>query len=130
MVAFLATLAMTLPENPYGGWVNYPANIFYQEEAHPQGSNYFAIYIEPFTNQWMVTDALSSVQDPIQAFRLKNTGAFKWSHYRHDMREVVSGLYIDGGRDYTRIVGDVNSELVEPVELTIDKGVVYYEPAV
>ena len=27
-----------------GGWANFPAAVFYTEKAHPQGSNYFAVY--------------------------------------------------------------------------------------
>ena len=27
-----------------GGWYNFPVAIFYTEQAHPEGSNYFAIY--------------------------------------------------------------------------------------
>jgi hypothetical protein len=30
-----------------GDWSDFPVAVFYQEEAHPRGSNYFGIYKSP-----------------------------------------------------------------------------------
>ena len=35
-------------KNKRGDWSNFPVAIFYTEEAHPQGSNYFGLYRTDF----------------------------------------------------------------------------------
>ena len=32
-------------KDAYGNWANFPVAIFYTEEAHPEGSNYFGLYL-------------------------------------------------------------------------------------
>ena len=39
-----ATFVMESCIKGKNGWANFPAAIFYTEEAHPEGSNYFALY--------------------------------------------------------------------------------------
>lgn len=134
-----------------GEYGNYPTSVFWTDEAHERGSNYFGLFKDPMFGKWYICDAISVTWEPIHAFRIKDwnlaypvrgtenkidydniydRGPFKWSHYRHDCRQVVPGLAIDGGRDYTRIIGNINSELVEPIEITIENGRVYYESAI
>lgn len=93
-----------------GGWANFPAAVFYTKEAHPRGSNYFAIYME-WDNESkskavpMITDALPSIKDVIFE-GLEAEGEVVYSRYRHDMRDVKNGAFVDGGRDYFRFGGD------------------------
>jgi len=87
-----------------GGWTNFPAAIFYTKTAHPEGSNYFAIYIDD-TNQLMIANGLSAV-DGIVFKGLETEGTVTYSRYRHDYRDAGNGAFVDGGRDYFRYGGD------------------------
>ncbi|CAB5221380.1 hypothetical protein UFOVP247_151 [uncultured Caudovirales phage] len=86
-----------------GGWANFPAAVFYTEKAHPQGSNYFAVYHNGDT--LMITDALPSIKDVVFT-GLEAEGEVVYSRYRHDYREGKNGVFVDGGRDYLRYGGD------------------------
>ena len=88
-----------------GGWANWPGAIFYTEKAHPEGSNYFAIYRDLDENGFMITNGLPSIQDVV--FQgLEAEGEVIYSRYRHDYREGKNGAFVDGGRDYFRYGGD------------------------
>jgi len=83
-----------------GEWLNSPALIFYTEVAHPEGSNYFALYHNG--KDLMVTNAYDTVIEPIAAVVADN-GDVIYSRYRHDYRTSPDGsVFIDGGRNYTR----------------------------
>ena len=84
-------------------WSNRPAAIFYTEEAHPRGSNYFALYFAGDT--LMITDGLPSIRDVVFE-GLEAEGEVVYSRYRHDYREGKNGAFVDGGRDYFRFGGD------------------------
>jgi len=86
-----------------GGWVNFPAAVFYTEEKHPRGSNYFAIYHDG--DRLMITDALPSIND-VEFKGIEAEGEVVYSRYRHDYREGKNGAFVDGGRDYFRYGGD------------------------
>lgn len=86
-----------------GGWANRPAAIFYTKEAHPQGSNYFALYFRGDT--LMITDGLPSIKDVVFS-GIEAEGEVVYSRYRHDFREGKNGAYVDGGRDYFKYGGD------------------------
>lgn len=86
-----------------GGWANFPAAVFYTDEPHPQGSNYFAMYFHE--GDLMITDALPSIKDVIFE-GLEAEGEVVYSRYRHDYREGKNGAFVDGGRDYFRYGGD------------------------
>lgn len=97
-------------------WINIPVAVFWQDKAHPQGSNYFGIFFGHM-NQLMICDAISAT---LESF----TGAVNgdeviYSRYRHDYRQG-NGFAIDGGRDYVKIVGDVNVKLVQ-LQIVKDK---------
>lgn len=86
-----------------GGWANRPGAIFYTEKAHPQGSNYFALYFNGDT--CYITDGLPSIKDVV--FQgLEAESEVIYSRYRHDYRESKNGAFVDGGRDYFRFGGD------------------------
>ena len=83
-----------------GGWVNQPMAIFYTEKKHPEGSNYFALYMQhgvPY-----ITDGITATEPEYTG--VVNGDEVVYSRYRHDYRNA--GNYaIDGGREYTRIMG-------------------------
>ena len=86
-----------------GGWANRPGAIFYTKNAHPRGSNYFALYFNGDT--LMITDGLPSIKDVV--FKgIEAEGEVVYSRYRHDYREGKNGAFVDGGRDYFRYGGD------------------------
>jgi hypothetical protein len=87
-----------------GGWANFPAAVFYQEEAYPGGSNYFAMYFGEDGNVY-ITDAGPSIIDE-EFTGLEAEGEVVYSRYRHDYRAGKNGAFVDGGRDYFRYGGD------------------------
>jgi hypothetical protein len=99
-----------------GGWCNWPSAIFYTEEAHPQGSNYFALYHERVSigrePQFMITNGISAIE-PFDALQVGDDVIY--SRYRHDYREY-KGYMVDGGRDYFRRSADGT-----PVKLCVNK---------
>lgn len=92
-------------KNRAGGWANMPVAIFYTEVAHPQGSNYFGVYND-FDGRVTITDAISATE-PFEGLLIDDD--IIYSRYRHDFREH-NGVFIDGGRDYTRIGGSRMAE--------------------
>lgn len=87
-------------KNKFGEWCNFPVAIFYTEEYHPKGSNYFAIFQDSSGN-WIITDGISATEN-FKAVKFEDKVYF--SRYRHDMN-VFNGGFIDGGRDYVRWSG-------------------------
>jgi len=81
-------------------WANFPAAIFYTEEAHPQGSNYFAMFKDPTTDDWMISNGYEAVQGVFNGFLFEDSELVH-SRYRHDCFEH-RGAMVDGGRDYFR----------------------------
>jgi len=82
-----------------GAWANFPAAIFYTEKAHPQGSNYFAIY-KGSSGDWMISNGYEAVQGVFHGILFED-GELVHSSYRHDYfvhREAMA----DGARDYFR----------------------------
>lgn len=84
-------------------WANKPAVIFYTEKAHPEGSNYFALYFRG--DSLMITDGLPSIKDVV-FLGLEAESEVIYSRYRHDFREGKNGAFVDGGRDYFKYGGD------------------------
>lgn len=85
------------------------ADIFYRETAHPTfGNRYFGLYINPHSDggaQVMITNA-----DGIESldFTMVDVdGELHYSQHRHDFRSV-GDVAIDGGRAYTRLVGNID----------------------
>jgi hypothetical protein len=85
----------------YDGWANFPVAIFYTEEAHPQGSNYFGLY-KTEDGTVMITNGIKATEQPFSGVMAKN-GDVIYSRYRHDHRTSDDGsVFVDGGRDYFR----------------------------
>lgn len=85
------------------GWAMTSGAIFYTEVAHPEGSNYFAMYIDPETDCLMITNA--GWIEGMEFTFMEVGGALYHSADRHDY-VVREGYAIDGGRDYLRTMGD------------------------
>jgi hypothetical protein len=94
----------------------YPVDIYYRSTPHPEfGNKYFGLN-SLFSGQIMVSDA-DSVQDLKFDTVVDNQGHHHYSRHTHDSNPVG----IDGGRSYTRTIGDVtvvtftvvNGELME-----------------
>lgn len=105
-----------------GGWVNAPAAIFYNEEPHPDGSNYFGIMQDVLiSDQFLITDAVKSVENPFSG--LKTPHGVMFSTYRYDY--YSDGEYmVDGGLDYFKhsLYGDpVKIQIIDD-ELTLVEG--------
>ena len=98
-----------------GGWCNFPSMIFYTEEAHPEGSNYFAIYFN-MGNKTMITNGISAVED-FQGIQVGDDVIY--SRYRHNYNEL-NEVFVDGGRDYLRY-GGPDMEVIKPVKIRVVK---------
>ena len=89
-----------------------PVAIFYQDEPHPEGSNYFGIYFDPLRESYMITDGISAVtyqsgeregEPVIYSCGLnEETKEAIYSAYRHDYQTHNGVIMMDGGRDYCR----------------------------
>ena len=90
-------------------WRDYSSLIFYGEK-HPQGSNYMALSvtfdIDGNFDDIVITDGISATEGSFEG--LIDGDEVYYSRFRHDYRVTPSGMFIDGGRDYTR------SSVVDP----------------
>lgn len=92
-----------------GNWSDEPVQLYWQENPPIEGySNYFAIFVRrnlmSGDPQVFITSGESAVKEPISAIR--HNGQIGFSRCRHDYRWVGGQeVAIDGGRDYTRIIG-------------------------
>lgn len=101
-----------------GNWYNFPVALFYTEKAHPEGSNYFAMY--EANGEYLITDGITAVKDVVYT-GIINDGVVEYSRYRHDFR-MFGENFIDGGRDYLRVGGNLNNT----VEFKIHEGKVLF----
>ena len=92
----------TCLKNRDGGWANLPVAIFYTEQAHPRGSNWFGFYQDAMTGRFMITDGISATET---FSGLLIDDEVVYSRYRHDFREH-RGVFVDGGRDYLKYGGE------------------------
>jgi len=114
-----------------GEWVNMPFALFYTEEKHPQGSNYFAVYLKPgfmvgSTDLLMISDGITAVYDKLgnhvtySAVVDEEKNVALHSAYRHDY-QTYDDLMIDGGRDYTKTNGKpIEQFIIENGEIVFD----------
>ena len=91
-----------------GRWSDLTVAVFYQETAHPNGSNYVGIY-QSMDGRIMITDAISATE-PFTGVMIDDE--IVYSRHRHDFREH-NGIFVDGGRDYLRWGGDRFPEATE-----------------
>jgi hypothetical protein len=89
--------------------LNDPMLIFWSDIPHPQGSNWMALF---YYNDWFVRDGITASQLPIECV-VSNDKQVLFSKSRHDFRSSNDGsVSVDGGRDYTRVLGNVRCERV------------------
>jgi hypothetical protein len=120
---FLSENQVNLIENKYNakyiyetqlmgpnGWTDDVGSIFYQEHPPLGYSNWFAI-IQRWSGEYMITSAEETVKYPINAVRLTED-KYSYSHHRHHYVSNSGGIDIDGGREYTRLIGnDIRSAI-------------------
>lgn len=87
-----------------------PMLIFWNDTPHPQGSNWMALF--HYNREWYVRDGISASHLPIGCV-VSNDKQVLFSKYNHDFRSSEDGsVTVDGGRGYTRILGNVHCERV------------------
>ncbi len=99
-----------------GGWTDRAFAIFYTEEQHPEGSNYFAIGRD-HNGSVIIANGIDATEE-FQGVQYKDD--VYYSRYCHDFRQCTSNLFVDGGRDYLRIGGSVLSE-INRVKIRVNK---------
>lgn len=97
-------------QTPSGEWVNAPAAIFYTEQAHPDGSNYFALYFN-YESELRIANGITATK-PFEALMLED-GSILHSRYRHDYIQLDEGSMVDGGRDYMRCSVKPNQKIIK-----------------
>lgn len=100
-----------------GGWSQYPVMVFHQETPpQPEYPKYFCYqhrYKDILTpgagGSWLLI-GLPTFDPKITAYVTSQSGQkyVTYSRYAHDYVQTPGGPAIDGGRDYARIVGDLN----------------------
>jgi hypothetical protein len=85
---------------------SYAADIFYRETPHPEfGNRYFGIY-ENLQNQVMITNV--DMIENLTFSMVEGAAGWEYSQHRWDYRQI-GHVAIDGGRAYTKLVGDVHA---------------------
>lgn len=108
----------TCIKNKNGGWRPGSSLIFYSEEKHPEGSNYFAFSYDFKQDAYVVSDAISVVGIDITG--IIDGDKIIYSRFGHDYRIGETGVMIDGGRGYLRSSGGQYATLrIEDGELKI-----------
>ena len=85
-------------------------DIFYRETPHPEfGNRYFGLYHKG--DHVMICNA--DLVENLEFDTVLVNGQYHYSQHRHDFHTVGSAsgsVSIDGGRAYTRLVGDIHAE--------------------
>jgi hypothetical protein len=100
-------------------WSDFSAAVFYAEEPHPEGSNWFGIWNN--NRQFMISNAISAVEEPFFGAVAEN-GDVIYSRHPRDYRESEDRtVFVDGGRDQMR--HDMEHDIVK-LKVVKDKVVV------
>jgi hypothetical protein len=100
-------------------WSAFSAAVFYTEEPHPEGSNWFGIWNND--GRFMISNAISAVEEPFFGAVAEN-GDVIYSRHLQDFRESEDkSVFVDGGRD--RFRHDLEHEIVK-LKVVKDKVVV------
>lgn len=85
-------------------------DVFFRETPHPEfGNRYFQLFMRTIPGDVRGTLMIrnADVVEDLNFDMIKGHGGWYYSQHRHDFREVPgTGLAIDGGRSYTRLVGN------------------------
>ena len=97
-------------------------DIFYRETPHPEyGNRYFALYQQPFDGKIMISNADNIETLKFNMFYSKAHDMWYYSQHRHDFRLVPgAGINIDGGRSYTKIIGDIRGDYQSKIMIVKD----------
>lgn len=91
------------------GGEDFSYDIFYRNTPHPEfGNRYFGL--GTFGDNRMVINNADWVEDH-EFLVAPYLGKYRYSQHRHDFVKVDGG-FLDGGRAYNRIVGDVETKVV------------------
>lgn len=86
---------------------NLPCDVFFRETPHPEfGNRYFAIFAAK--DGVRITDA-DCVEEYTFVCIPDLNGNLHYSRYRHDFVDLDTGSFVDGGRAYVRIGGDLDN---------------------
>lgn len=92
-------------------YADYAADIYYRETPHPEfGNRYFGLYQvstgpKPEQRQIRITN-VDMIED-LDFTMVEVDDQLHYSQHRHDFYSV-GDVAIDGGRAYTRLVGNIN----------------------
>jgi hypothetical protein len=79
-------------------------SVFYQENPPDGCTNWMAIFYDCQTKLLKITSAATIVEQPVTAIECGD-GEWIYSHYTHHFY-TKNGVSIDGGRSYTKLVGE------------------------
>ena len=87
---------------------NFAADIFYRATPHPEfGNRYFGLYRNSYAGEAEIMITNADVIESLEFEMIEIGGELHYSQHRHDFH-TVGDVSIDGGREYLRLVGNVN----------------------
>ena len=90
-------------------WSDFSAAVFYADEPHPEGSNWFGIWNN--NGRFMISNAISAAEEPFFGAVAENRDVI-YSRHPRDFRESEDKtVFVDGGRDHFR--HDLEHEIVK-----------------
>ena len=105
----------TSATNAYG---TFACDVFYRETPHPDfGNRYFGLFTrnidETASPVIMITNADTIEDLSFDMVLSEQDNKYHYSKHRHDFKPIPgTGVNIDGGRSYLRLVGDANVNVV------------------
>lgn len=109
------TYVCTSATNAYG---TLAVDVFYRETPHPDfGNRYFGLftrYIDEVNDPVIMISNADTIEDlTFDMVYSKIDNKYHYSQHRHDFRPIPGeDVAIDGGRSYTRMVGDITVNAV------------------
>lgn len=96
------------------GMGNVAGDIFYRDTPHPEfGNHYFSLYTD-YNGRLMISGA--DIVETLDFDMIEVDGELHYSQHRHHFNSV-KGIAIDGGRAYTKLVGDVSNAIVHRLRI-------------
>lgn len=98
--------------NSDGRVMTQPVLLFWNDIPHDKGSNWMGMYRDSVDSNWYVRDGITASRLPIECV-VSNDKQVLFSKNRHDFRTSHDrSITVDGGRDYTRVLGAIRNEHV------------------
>jgi hypothetical protein len=104
-------------------WINMSFAIFYTERAHPEGSNYFGIYLRD--GHSYITNGITATEGSLVGVCDMREEVVEYSRYRNDYRDCGQ-FFVDGGREYLRW-GALNPDACKVVKFHIVNGNIVFD---